>query len=75
MIELPEKLDVNAAIMGVKFIYPHESFPDTATMRWDLFDERTQIVPVSAVDPTGPLPQFLEPISTCWNGRTSSASR
>lgn len=61
VIDPPEELDVNAAIMGVKFIYPHESFPDNATMRWDLFDERMQMVPVSAVDPTGPLPQFLEP--------------
>ncbi|UCG73967.1 MAG: hypothetical protein JSV45_06220 [Chromatiales bacterium] len=61
VIDPPEELDVNAAIMGVKFIYPHESFPDKATMRWDLWDERTQMVPVSAVDPTGPLPQFLEP--------------
>jgi hypothetical protein len=61
VIDPPEELDVNAAIMGVKFIYPHPSFPDNATMRWDLWDERTQMVPVSAVDPTGPLPQFLEP--------------
>ena len=30
-------------------------------MRWDLFDDKIQMVPVSAVDPTGPLPQFLEP--------------
>ncbi|MDH3916039.1 MAG: hypothetical protein OES37_07760, partial [Chromatiales bacterium] len=36
-------------------------FADTATMRWDLFDDKIQVVPVSAVDPTGPLPQFLEP--------------
>jgi hypothetical protein len=61
VIDPPEELDLNAAIMGVKFIYPHASFPDKATMRWDLFDERMQMVPVSAVDPTGPLPQFLEP--------------
>jgi len=61
VIDPPEELDLNAAIMGVKFIYPHEDFADTATMRWDLFDDKIQMVPVSAVDPTGPLPQFLEP--------------
>ncbi len=61
VIDPPEELDLNAAMMGVKFIFPHPDFPDSATMRWDLFDERTQMVPVSAVDPTGPLPQFLEP--------------
>ncbi len=61
VIDPPEELNVNAAIMGVKFIYPHEDFADSATMVWDLFDERTQSVPVSAVDPTGPFPQFLDP--------------
>ena len=61
VIDPPEELDLDAAMMGVKFIYPHEGFADTATMRWDLFDERIRIVPVAAVDPTGPLPQFLEP--------------
>ncbi len=61
VIDPPEELDINAAIMGVKFIYPHEGFADSATMRWDLFDEKIQLVPVSAVDPTGPMPQFLEP--------------
>jgi hypothetical protein len=61
VIDPPEELDLNAAMMGVKFIYPHPGFPDTATMRWDLFDDKTRVVPVAAVDPTGPLPQFLEP--------------
>ena len=61
VIDPPEELDLDAAIMGVKFIYAHEGFADTATMRWDLFDDRIRIVPVAAVDPTGPLPQLLEP--------------
>jgi len=63
VIDPPEDLDVNTAIMGVKFIYPHPGFADSATMRWDLFDTRVQRVPVSAVDPAGPMPQFLEPES------------
>jgi hypothetical protein len=61
VIDPPEELDVNAAIMGVKFIYPHPDFPDTVTMRWDLFDERIANVPASAVDPAGGMPQFLTP--------------
>jgi hypothetical protein len=61
VIDPPEELDINAAIMGLKFIYPHAGFADSVTMRWDLFDDKIQVVPVSAVDPTGPLPQFLEP--------------
>ena len=61
VIDPPEELNVNQALMGVKFIFPHAGFANDATMVWDLFDERTQIVPVSAVDPLGALPQFLEP--------------
>ena len=61
VIDPPEELNINSAILGVKFIYSHPDFADSVTMRWDLFDEKIQIVPVSAVDPTGPLPQFLEP--------------
>jgi hypothetical protein len=61
VIDPPEDLDLNTAIMGVKFIYPHPGFADSATMRWDLFDTRIQNVPASAVDPAGPMPQFLTP--------------
>ncbi len=61
VIDPPEELDVNAAILGVKFIYPHPDFPQTVTMRWDLFDDRIRKVPASAVDPAGGMPQFLEP--------------
>jgi len=61
VIDPPEELDVNSAIIGVIFIYPHEAFADSVTMEWDMFDERITIVPVAGVDPTGPLKQFLEP--------------
>ena len=61
VIDPPVDLDINSAIMGVIFVYPHEAFADTVTMEWDMFDDRIQIVPVAGVDPTGPLPQFLEP--------------
>jgi len=61
VIDPPIDLDINSAIMGVIFVYPHEAFADTVTMEWDMFDEWIQIVPVAGVDPTGPLPQFLEP--------------
>ena len=61
VIDPPEELDINGAILGVKFIYPHPDFAESVTMRWDLFDDKITTVPVSAVDPTGPLPQILEP--------------
>lgn len=61
VIDPPEELDINSAIIGVIFVYPHDAFADSVTMEWDMFDERITIVPVAGVDPTGPLPQFLEP--------------
>lgn len=61
VIDPPVDLDINSAIMGVIFVYPHEAFADTVTMEWDMFDERIKIVPVAGVDPTGPFPQLLEP--------------
>ena len=61
VIDPPVDLDINGAIMGVIFVYPHEAFADTVTMEWDMFDDRIQMVPVAGVDPTGPLPQLLEP--------------
>ena len=61
VIDPPEELDIDSAIMGVIFVYPHDAFADSVTMDWDMFDERITSVPVASVDPTGPLNQFLEP--------------
>jgi hypothetical protein len=61
IIDPPRELDVNGAIIGAIFIYPHDSFAETVTMQWDMFDELVQIVPAAGVDPMGPLPQYLEP--------------
>jgi hypothetical protein len=61
VIDPPVDLDINAAIIGVISVYPHKAFADNVTMEWDMFDDRIQMVPVAGVDPTGPLPQLLEP--------------
>jgi len=61
VIDPPVDLEINGAIIGVIFVYPHEAFADSVTMEWDMFDDRIQMVPVAGVDPTGPLPQLLEP--------------
>jgi len=54
-------INIDSAVVGVIFIYPTASLADKATMTWDMFDERVQMVPASAVDEAGPLPTFLEP--------------
>ena len=49
------------ATVGVIYVVPTQGLPHEVEMEWDLFTERMQIVPASAVDQAGPLPTFLEP--------------
>ena len=61
VVDPPRELDLDPAILGVIFVYPTDGLPQRVTMDWDLFDERIQRIPVSAVDQAGPLPSYLEP--------------
>jgi len=61
VIDPPEELDLNAAMLGVIFVYITPGLPQTVTMHWDLFNERIQMVPASAVDQAGPLQTYLKP--------------
>jgi hypothetical protein len=62
VIDPPVDLDIDAAILGAIFVYPTvEPLPQKVTMRWDLFNDRIQQVPGSAVDQAGPMPSFLDP--------------
>ncbi len=54
-------INIDSAVVGVIFVYPTPKLADKATMTWDMFDERVQLVPASSVDEAGPLPTFLEP--------------
>jgi hypothetical protein len=61
VIDPPEELDLDSAMLGVIFVYPTDGMPKQATMVWDLFDARVAKVPVAAVDPAGPMPGFVDP--------------
>jgi len=61
VIDPPVELDLDGAILGAIFVYPTDGLPQSVTMEWDLFNERIQLIPASAVDQAGPLPTFLEP--------------
>jgi hypothetical protein len=61
VIDPPEELNVNSAILGAIFVYPTQGLPQLVTMEWDLFNSRITRVPASTVDQAGPLPTFLEP--------------
>ena len=61
VIDPPQELDVNAAVLGLIFVYPTDGLPERVTMDWDLWSDRIQRVPVASVDQAGPLPSYLEP--------------
>lgn len=61
VIDPPVELDLDAAMLGVIFVYPTDGLPQHVTMDWDLWNERIRQIPVSAVDQAGPLPSILEP--------------
>jgi hypothetical protein len=62
VISASEDIDIDAAVVGAIFVYPmEEALPQQVTMEWDLWNDRIQQVPASAVDEAGPLPIFLEP--------------
>jgi hypothetical protein len=61
VVEPGVDINIESAVVGVIFVYPTPSLPTSATMTWDMFDDRVQMVPASSVDEAGPLPTFLEP--------------
>ena len=61
VIDPPEDLDLNTAMLGVIFASPVDGLPQEATLTWDLFSPRIGEVPASAVDEAGGMPSVLTP--------------
>jgi hypothetical protein len=60
-INQPERLPLNTAMIGVIVTYVTNQIPREVTVDWDLFSERIQKVPTSAIDPAGPFPSYVTP--------------
>jgi hypothetical protein len=56
-----QDIDLDPATMGIIYVFPTADLPQRVEMTWDLFTEKMQRVPASAVDQAGPLPTMLEP--------------
>ena len=56
-----QNIDLLPANVGVIYVFPTDGLPTTVEMEWDIFNERMNKVPASAVDQAGPLPSYLEP--------------
>jgi hypothetical protein len=61
LVEVPERLEISTAIVGVIITYLTDGLPQEVTVDWDLFTDQVQQVPATATDPAGPLPTFLTP--------------
>jgi hypothetical protein len=57
----PEQLPINTAMVGVIITYLTKGIPQEVTNQWDLWSDRIQKVPASAIDPAGPFPSYVTP--------------
>jgi hypothetical protein len=53
-------VDASAALLGISESYWVEVLPQSASMEWQLFDERVERVPTNVIDPAGPYPGFID---------------
>jgi hypothetical protein len=60
-IEQPERMLINTAMVGVIVTYLTSEIPQQVTVDWDLFSDRLQRIPATAVDPAGPFSSFVTP--------------
>ncbi len=59
ILEVPERLEVATAIIGVIITYITDGMPQEVTVDWELFPDQVDRVPASATDPAGALPTYL----------------
>ena len=60
-IEIPERVPLNTAMIGVVITYLTDGIPQEVETQWDLFSDRVKKVTARMTDPAGPFPYDLEP--------------
>jgi hypothetical protein len=61
ILEVPERLELSSAIVGVILTYITDGMPQQVEVDWELFTDQIQRVPATATDPAGPLTTYVEP--------------
>lgn len=61
VLEVPERLEISSAIVGVIISYITDGMPQQVSVDWELFTDQIQRVPATAIDPAGPLVSYVEP--------------
>ena len=59
--DVVERMLLNTAMVGVIVTYLTKEIPQQVTVDWDLFSDRLQKIPATAVDPAGPFASFVTP--------------
>ncbi len=59
ILEVPERLEISTAIVGVILTYITDGIPQEVTVDWELFTDQVQRVPATSTDPAGPLPTYV----------------
>jgi hypothetical protein len=60
-IDVPERVPLNTAMIGVVITYLTDGIPQEVETRWDLFSKRVKKVTATMTDPAGPFPYNLTP--------------
>ncbi|MGI9245035.1 MAG: hypothetical protein ACR2RV_29800, partial [Verrucomicrobiales bacterium] len=60
VIDPPEELSIFSAQLGVIFVAPQLQLPDEIKVRWKIFPEKLESIPVAATDEAGSLPGLIE---------------
>ncbi len=61
ILEVPERLELSSAIVGVIISYITDGMPQKVEVDWELFTDQIRRVPATATDPAGPLTTYVEP--------------
>ena len=59
VIQNPQELELNSAIIGIDLIYPVANLANKVTINWDMFNEKITTIPTITTDPAGPFPYTL----------------
>jgi len=60
-IEIPERMPLNTAMIGVVITYLTDGIPQEVVTRWELFSDKVTKVTAGMTDPAGPFPYYLSP--------------
>jgi phosphohistidine swiveling domain-containing protein len=60
VIENEKPLELSTAIIGIILSYPVKHLPKNVSVQWELFNERVQRIPATAIDPAGPFLSYVE---------------